>query len=266
MLFNAKSMFMQIVLFQTIQFSMSTQFNCQTSPSDCLVSYPGYSLGGGSFSSAEVQSVFSTAPADWAKNIWLAPPNIQVDVDDLLQRARAISSQVQERGLGFNLEEVRHDQKRTVSVFVEDKRSCKIVKPTEYMVIRQLSCLGVKIDGTSMAFGVCWCRLLKIPSPLFYPPPENKDYIFRTEYIERRLTTVSIYEVPSFLRRKFSRFMLKFCDIVSASHDGMHGEWRFNLMLDCKTFYSIPNWLDLDGCRLPVIFPAANQPASTAAT
>ena len=28
-LFNAKSIFMQIVLFQTIQFSMSTQFNCQ---------------------------------------------------------------------------------------------------------------------------------------------------------------------------------------------------------------------------------------------
>ena len=28
-LFNAKSIFMQIVLFQTLQFSMSTQFNCQ---------------------------------------------------------------------------------------------------------------------------------------------------------------------------------------------------------------------------------------------
>ena len=28
-LFNAKSIFMQIVLFQTIQFSMSAQFNCQ---------------------------------------------------------------------------------------------------------------------------------------------------------------------------------------------------------------------------------------------
>ena len=28
-LFNAKSIFMQIVLFKTIQFSISTQFNCQ---------------------------------------------------------------------------------------------------------------------------------------------------------------------------------------------------------------------------------------------
>ena len=37
-----------------------------TSPSDCLVSYPGHSLGGGSSPSAEVQSVYSTAPADWA--------------------------------------------------------------------------------------------------------------------------------------------------------------------------------------------------------
>ena len=37
-----------------------------TSRSDCLVSYPGHSLGGGSYPSAEVQSVYSTAPADWA--------------------------------------------------------------------------------------------------------------------------------------------------------------------------------------------------------
>ena len=40
-----------------------------TSPSDCLVSYPGHSSGGGSYPSAEVQSVYSTAPADWANCI-----------------------------------------------------------------------------------------------------------------------------------------------------------------------------------------------------
>ena len=37
-----------------------------TLPSDCLVSYPGHSFRGGSYPSAEVQSVYSTAPADWA--------------------------------------------------------------------------------------------------------------------------------------------------------------------------------------------------------
>ena len=36
-----------------------------TSPSNCLVSYTGHSLGGGSYPTAEVQSVYSTAPADW---------------------------------------------------------------------------------------------------------------------------------------------------------------------------------------------------------
>ena len=56
-----------------------------------------------------------------------------------------------------NLEEVRQDQKkRTVSVFVVDKRSRKIVKPTKDMVLRQLSTLGVKVQaiiaGTSYAF------------------------------------------------------------------------------------------------------------------
>ena len=34
------------------------------SPSDCLVSYPGHSLGE-SYPSAEMQLVYSTATADW---------------------------------------------------------------------------------------------------------------------------------------------------------------------------------------------------------
>ena len=38
------------------------------SPSDCLMSYPGHSLGGGGYLSAEVQSVYSTTPANWAKH------------------------------------------------------------------------------------------------------------------------------------------------------------------------------------------------------
>ena len=71
----------QIVLFQTIQFSRSfvcTQFKYQTvlfgvlhipqsssitgtPPSNCLVLYPGQS-----YPSAEVQLVYSAAPANWA--------------------------------------------------------------------------------------------------------------------------------------------------------------------------------------------------------
>ena len=91
------------ILIQTIQFSIGTQFSSiqlidkalssattpghsgseskgnegvlcipqsssitGTSPSDCLVSYPGHLLGRGSYLSAEVQSVYSTAPADLA--------------------------------------------------------------------------------------------------------------------------------------------------------------------------------------------------------
>ena len=37
------------------------------SPPDCLVAYPGHSFGE-SYLSAETQSVYSTAPADWAKS------------------------------------------------------------------------------------------------------------------------------------------------------------------------------------------------------
>ena len=38
----------------------------EASPSDCLVLYAGHSLrGGGSYFSAEMQSMYSAAPADW---------------------------------------------------------------------------------------------------------------------------------------------------------------------------------------------------------
>ena len=77
----------------------------------------------------------------------------------------------------------------------------------------------------------------------------------------RRWTTVSVYEVPSFLRdANLAAFMLNFGDIVSATHDRMRGEWRFDLMLDAQTFYSVPNWLDVEGRRLPVII-SGRKPA-----
>ena len=159
----------------------------------------------------------------------------------------------------FNLEEVRQDQKkRTVSVFVVDKRSKKIVKPAKDMVLRQISSLGVKaqaiIAGASYAF---WDILLPTTEEavaLTKKSLENKEYFFRTEYMGRRRTTVSIYEVPSYLRdANLAAYMLQFGDIVSATHDGMRGEWRFDIMLDMKTFYSVPNWLEVEGRRLPVI-------------
>ena len=167
------------------------------------------------------------------------------------------SSQVQEHGLMFNLEEVRLDKKkRTVSVFVVDKRSRKIVKPVKDMVLRQLSSLGINVQaiiaGSSYAF---WDILLPTEEAvaLTRKTLENKEYFFRTEYMGRRRTTVSVYEVPSFLRdANLAAFMLNFGDIVSATHDGMRGEWRFNIMLDAKT-YSVPNWLDVEKSRLPVI-------------
>ena len=39
------------------------------SPSDCSVSYPGHLLGG-SYPSAEMQSIYSTAPIYWATEGW----------------------------------------------------------------------------------------------------------------------------------------------------------------------------------------------------
>ena len=158
-----------------------------------------------------------------SENVWKASPKIQVDIDNLLPRARAISSQVQECGLMFNLEEVRQDQKnRMVSVFVVDKGSCKIVKPNKDMVMRQLTSLGVKVQA--VIAGTYAFRDVLVPTTgetvtLTRKTQENKDYFFRTEYIEWRWIMVSIYKVPSFLRdANLVTFMLNFGDIVSASH------------------------------------------------
>ena len=83
----------------------------------------------------------------------------------------------------FNLEEVRQDQKkRTVSVFVVDKCSRKIVKPAKDMVLRQLSSLGVKVQaiiaGTSYAFWDILIPTIEEAFALTRKSLENKEYIF----------------------------------------------------------------------------------------
>ena len=193
------------------------------------------------------------------ENSWAAPPKVQVDVDDLLQRAGAVSGEVQERGLVFDLEEVGQDRREgAVSVFVVDKRSREIVEPAKDMVLRRISSLGVGaqaiVAGASCAF---WDVLLPTAEEavaLTEESLENKECFFRTEYVGRRRTAVSIYEVPGCLRdANLAAYMLQFGDVVSATHDGMRGEWRFDIVLDMKTFYSVPNWLEVEGRRLPVI-------------
>ena len=121
------------------------------------------------------------------------------------------------------------------------------------MVMCQLSSLCVKVQvvitSTSCAF---WDVLLATEEEavtLTRKTLENKDKFFRTKYMGLRIM-VSIYEVPSFLGdANLAAFMLNF----GWHRLGMCDEWRFDLILDCKTFYSIPNWFDLEGRRLLVI-------------
>ena len=52
---------------------ISQSFNTGASPSDCFVSYPGHLLQGvgGSYPSAEMQLVYSTALTNWAIPLFL---------------------------------------------------------------------------------------------------------------------------------------------------------------------------------------------------
>ena len=49
----------------------------EASLSDCLVSYQRYSLGE-SYPSAEMQSMYTSVPADWAKIIWLLHQQVRI--------------------------------------------------------------------------------------------------------------------------------------------------------------------------------------------
>ena len=60
-----------------------------TSPSDCLVSYPGHSLGRGSYPSAEMQSVYSTVPAGWATGHSLGESYSSAEVQSIYSTAPA---------------------------------------------------------------------------------------------------------------------------------------------------------------------------------
>ena len=124
-----------------------------------------------------------------------------------------ISSQVQEHGLMPNLKEVRQDQKkRIVSDFIVDKRLC--VNFPAWAVIA----------GTSYAFWDVLVPTTEEAVALTRKTLEKKGYLFRTEYMGRRRTTVSIYEIHSFLRNaNLATFMLNFGDIDSASHDECAG-------------------------------------------
>ena len=57
-----------------------------TSPSDCLVSYPGYSMQGRerSYPSAEVQLVYSITPADWLEVFGMIWPGTEPQSPGLL--------------------------------------------------------------------------------------------------------------------------------------------------------------------------------------
>ena len=64
-------------------------------------------------------------------------------------------------------------------------------------------------------------------------------------------TTVSIYEVPNYL---YTRIQLPICNnSVTSSLLHMTVCAGSDVILNCKSFNSITNWLDLEGCRVPVI-------------
>ena len=193
------------------------------------------------------------------KNMWSAPPKVGVDVEGLIQRAKAIFSDVKEKGLMFNLEQLKQDtQKRTVSVFLTDKKTKRSVRSGKDLVKKALTSLGVKFQRIVAGdYFPLWDVLLPTEEDavaLTKKNHETKDYFVRVEYLGRRRTTVAVQEVPYYLLEdNIAAFLMEFGEIVNAELDSVHGVWSFELMLTTKAFYEVPNWLVFEGRRLPII-------------
>ena len=145
-----------------------------------------------------------------------------VDVDELFQWAKAISSQVQEKGLSFNLKELKQDQQKR---FFNGQ---KIVKITIDLITKTLFSLGVKVLAViADNFNAFWEVLVLTTDDavaLTKKILKSKVYIFRTEIMRRGRTTVSIYKVSScFIDVNLATQMLQFGDIISGSHYDMRG-------------------------------------------
>ena len=139
-----------------------------------------------------------------------------------------------------------------MSAFEVDKKTKRIVKFTKDNVAKSFASLGVNvlavIAGTSYAYSVedAAAQTLKTF--------ETKVHILCTKYLGQQKTTIVVFEVPSYiLNVNIAIYMLRLRDIIGASHDSMWEEWTFGIMINVKTFYSIPNWLDMEGHRLAVI-------------
>ena len=79
-----------------------------------------------------------------------------------------------------------------------------------------------------------------------------KESIFQGRIYGVDKTTVGVNEEAwHMIRNNITANFLQIGEIVGATLDNMHREWRFDFMIDSKDFHSIPIWLDTDERNLP---------------
>lgn len=82
----------------------------------------------------------------------------------------------------------------------------------------------------------------------------TKYFIIRTAYVGRRTTPISVYEVrPYNLGEYFPTYLVRYGQILNATSDDMNGGWSFGIRVARKAFSSVPNWLDVENQKMPVI-------------
>ena len=161
----------------------------------------------------------NTKTSGGSPNVWKAPPKVAINVDKLLQQAMVISHHKRKKSLLFNLEHLRQDQqKKTMLVFVVDKRTNRIVKTTKDLVTRLLASLGVNVQaiiaGTSYTFWDVLLLTIEDAIALMRKTLETKEYIFKTEYLDQWRIMVAVDKVPSnLIDKNLAAYRLQFGDV-----------------------------------------------------
>ena len=136
---------------------------------------------------------------------------------------------MREHGILYNLDQARADyMKRVVSICVVDKRTRRVIRPTKIVVLKELTSLGIRVQQIIAGNTYAIWRVL-LPSQedavaLTKTPLENKDHIFKVEYMGRRRTMVTLHEVPEYYGVKnLTAHMLDYGDVVAVHPDVISG-------------------------------------------
>ena len=199
------------------------------------------------------------------KTDWIKAPALKIDVDDFVAKAKDCTDFVTETGVMIQLPRLEEFQKKTILMFVVDRKSKKLIRSSKETVAKLIATTGVRAERIVKCKGYnTWNSLFKTEEVCIELSKKEiitKEYILRMEYMGRRRTTISVFEVPAVVPGEYlGAFLLKFGEITAITVDKFNGTWSFDVWLNESAFKKVPYYIEANGEKLPVVV-AGRRPA-----